>query len=105
MDINLTLENGTYLSTFMTGKKVLLLSVCKDTITFLKMYNDHKANLTFTVAGVVDFTLNIRTGVKGRLQSVIGKIPIIETWDDFTKALKDDMFLIQFESPAYLAVY
>ena len=82
---------------FFFGKKVLLYTVNKDTINFLKLYKRYNNSLGWTIKAVFDITLEYRHNVREKLMKYIGEIPVITSIKDLTNIIEDKDVLIDFE--------
>ena len=89
------------LDDFLNNRSIILFTVTKDTVNFLKMYNRYKENVHFSIKAVVDLTMDLRPNVKARVDSVRGDIPLYTHLSEFESIVGDYDLVIQFESLTY----
>ena len=80
--------------TFIKHKEIVLFTVTKDTVNFLKLYKLYKPD--FKIKAIVDPTLDHRPNVKNIIDKVRDDIPLYTSLAKAEKILKN-AFVLKFD--------
>lgn len=90
MEINLK-----EIQSYLKKKRLVLFTVTKDTVNFLKLYQKYQPD--FTVAGIADPTLEYRPQVKALLDKARGQIPLYLSLTEWEKTFASTDLIIKFD--------
>ena len=80
--------------TFIKQKEIVLFTVTKDTVNFLRLYNLYKPD--FEIKAIVDPTLDYRPNVKNIIAKICDDIPVYTSLVKAEKILKN-AFIVKFD--------
>ncbi len=80
---------------YFKGKSLILFTVTKDLIHFLRLYKDYKPD--FEIKAIVDVSLPYRPNIREKILSESGSIPVLESLDDYDKIVSSGDIVIKFD--------
>lgn len=80
---------------YLKGKKIILFTVTKDMVNFIRLYNRHSPE--FTIAGIVDLTLTYRPSIRKIIEKEAGELPICTTLKEFQELAENADMVIKFD--------
>jgi len=87
------------LTSYTEGQHLILFTVTKDTVNFLRLYKEKQPN--FTIKAIIDVSMDVRPTVKALIDETRGDIPLYTDLTVFDDIVEDGDLIIQFESLTY----